>query len=139
MKRPPAAAVLFLAAMACSCVAGCGDKGPELGRVEGTVTLDGSPLAGARVEFQPQQGGSPSYGSTDEAGHYELIYSVDRPGALLGSHEVRITTFREESDGTGPPTVIPEKAPPRYNSETELTREVKPGDNPLDFPLESAE
>ena len=35
-------------------VGGCGDGGPPMGKVSGTVTLDGQPLAGAEVEFAPQ-------------------------------------------------------------------------------------
>jgi hypothetical protein len=62
---------------------GCG--GPEFGNVHGTVTLDGEPLVGGTVQFQPD-GGSPAFGVTDEKGHYKLDWSADQGGAPLGKH-----------------------------------------------------
>ena len=118
--------------------AGCGPDGPELAPVAGTVTLDGNPLAGARIEFQPQEGenASPSYGMTDQAGRYKLIYGPGQKGAMLGRHAVRISTGGQSSDGVNPAMEIPERVPPRYNSETELFREVESGGNTIDFKLE---
>jgi len=117
--------------------AGCGNS-VELGQVAGTITLDGQPLAKAKIEFQPQEIGSPSYGRTDENGHYELMFAVDTPGAMLGKHVVRISTFRQEPGSGGPPVTIPERVPPKYNEKSELIREVKPGRNTFDFRLEGA-
>ncbi len=59
-------------------VTGC-SKGPAVAPVEGTVTQDGRPLVRAMVEFQPDSG-APSYGETDDDGHYEIQYQVDRMG-----------------------------------------------------------
>lgn len=118
--------------------AGCGKGGPRLATVTGTVSLDGKPLANAKVEFQPLEGGSPSYGTTDSNGHYRLMFSADRPGAMIGKHVVRITTFRQESKSGEPPVTFPELVPPRYNVNSELTCEVKPGHNTFDFSLHSA-
>jgi hypothetical protein len=122
--------------------AGCGDSGPELGRVTGTVTLDGKPLPKAKVEFQPGAG-SPSYGETDENGHYELMYALRKPGAMVGRHVVQITTERmDRSDPTpanpdGELISYPEILLPRYHAESELEREVKSGSQTIDFPLKS--
>jgi hypothetical protein len=118
--------------------AGCGRDGPTLGRVRGTVTLDGHPLPHAELEFQPQEpGGSPSYGTTDDDGRYTLTFGVDRPGAMVGEHLVRITTFRQLSTEEGGPGVIPERLPPEYNSKSQLERVVETGTNPIDFELSS--
>jgi len=118
--------------------AGCGRGGPTLGRVRGTVTLDGRPLPQAQLEFQPQEpGGSPSYGTTDDDGRYTLTFGVDRPGAIVGQHLVRITTFRQLSTEEGGPGVIPERLPPQYNSKSQLVRVVQTGKNPIDFELSS--
>jgi len=133
------AAALVLGGLACVGAAGCGGGGPELAPVEGTVTLDGTPLPAATVVFQPQGLGSPSSGITDEEGHYELLYAVNRQGAMIGRHTVRITTYAQgRADENGEPTFTPERVPPRYNSQTELTREVEPGGNTFDFLLEGA-
>lgn len=123
-----AVCVLFLA--------GCGDSGPERGQVTGTVTLDGQPLGGATVEFQPREG-APSYGETDAQGRYQLGYTPEKPGAVVGEHTVRITTYRVK----GPPgsqEEVPERVPPEYNAESTVTREVKPGKNVFDFPIKTS-
>ena len=116
-------------------LAGCGPSGPPLGIVHGTITLDGEPLHGARVEFQPQgEGGSPSYGITDAAGHYEANFSVKRPGAMVGTHTVRVSTYAQSPGGDSTKD-LPERVPPQYNSNSELQVEVKAGENTHDFPL----
>ena len=109
---------------------GCGGSSdrPELGQVEGTVTLDGNALAGATITFQPQQGKA-SRGVTDAQGHYVLTYLRDIRGAAIGPHTVAITTATEASPQ--------EKLPARYNRKTELKKEVAAGPNTIDFPLES--
>ena len=141
MDRTIRLTVLFAFCLVSLPAAGCQDSGPELGRVTGTATLDGKPLPNATVEFQPGPGGSPSYGTTDENGRYELSYSVGRPGAMVGKHVVRISTFRQDApddEGLRPVIEYPELLPPRYNEESELTAEVKPGRNEgVNFNLKS--
>jgi len=117
---------------------GCGGAGdtPELGDVSGTVTLDGKPLAGALVTFQPE-GGRPSTGETDESGQYTLTYSSASMGARVGKHSVRIT--KTDVSGTtkdGDP-IEKEIVPSQYNSNSELSADVKPGSNTFDFQLKS--
>ena len=51
------------AAAAAGFLVGCGESGPKLVPVSGTVTLNGKPLEGAAVAFQPDaslQGGLPA-------------------------------------------------------------------------------
>lgn len=122
---------------------GCsGSSGPELGKVSGTVRLDGQPLANASVRFTPEKG-APSIGITDDQGNYELQYSSSRNGALVGNHIVRISTHRhagEDDDGNKTPAV-PEKVPAEYNvnaaQNPEMKREVKSGSNAIDFDLKA--
>lgn len=127
----------LLAAAWLVAVAGCGSSGPPLGRVSGTVTLDGKPLEGARIVFQPLEGDSPSTARTQADGRYELIYLRDHKGATIGKHEVTISTFRQLSgtEGSGR-TEIPERVPARYNDATQLVRQVEPGSTTFDFELE---
>ncbi len=122
--------------------AGCGSDG-NLAPVKGIVTLDGEPLAGARVEFDPapEEGirgkstGSASYGKTDSSGRYTLQYTHEKQGALVGKHTVRITTRGMTVDADGKEVLVPERLPPKYHLDSELTREVTPGSNTFDFPL----
>ncbi len=46
---------------------------PPLGRVYGTVTLDGEPLAGVIVNYQPENG-RVATAETDAKGYYDLVY-----------------------------------------------------------------
>jgi len=112
-------------------VAGCGDS--KFGQVSGTVTLDGQPLANATVEFQPKNG-SPSYGETDQKGRFQLLYSPKKAGASVGEHTVRISTYRIVADAANSVT-LPEKVPPVYNSDSQETREVKPGRQTMNFDI----
>jgi hypothetical protein len=102
-----------------------------LAKVKGKVTLNGKPLEGAIVQFQPtEEGGSPSAGKTDAQGRYELMHTFDQPGAMPGEHVVSIRTaaayYDEEAE---------ELIPAKYNSQTGLKRTVEPGRNTFDFEL----
>jgi len=108
---------------------GCGGRGPKLGQVQGTVTLDGQPLKHAAVIFEPKAGGRASMAITDASGHYELIYLRDIKGALLGSHKAKISTASEDDPK--------QRIPARYNRQTTLTAEVTPGANQHNFNLTS--
>ncbi len=120
---------------------GCGGAaGPELGRLSGTVTLDGKPLANARIVFQPTgQLASPSVSDTAEDGAFELRFNRDRKGVLPGSHQIRVTTARVVTDASGKETDVQEVLPAKYNAKTELTYDVKTGSNQLDLKLESSQ
>lgn len=75
---------------------GCG---PRVAPVSGIVTLDGDPLPGATITFEPLSGepGQESTGRTDESGSFALArISNGKPGALVGEHRVHITTISTE-------------------------------------------
>jgi hypothetical protein len=129
---------------------GCGGRNdqPELGQVTGTITLDGKPLSGIAVVFQPDSG-RPARGMTDAEGKYELTYIRQTKGTKVGPNRVEIAPSEdgapeefenvdEESKSvtkrskSGKPTI-----PSRYNLRSELKAEVKAGKNTFDFQLES--
>lgn len=123
-------AVAALGLLLACLVAGCQSDRPPLGRVGGTVTLDGAPLAGALVVFTPDGPGRSAIATTDTTGRYELSFLRDIAGANVGTHTVRITTATEDRGGK-------EILPDRYHAKTELTAKVESGTNTLDFPLQS--
>ncbi|WP_459555568.1 transthyretin-like family protein [Lacunimicrobium album] len=85
--RIPTFGLLFVVAM----LSGCGPRsGLEIIPVDGVVTLQGQPLSNALVTFYPQSGRSSS-AKTDSTGHFDLKYSADKMGAVVGTHEVHIT------------------------------------------------
>ncbi|MGQ9763180.1 MAG: carboxypeptidase-like regulatory domain-containing protein [Thermogutta sp.] len=120
-------------------VAGCGNRGPALGQVEGTVTIDGVPLPGARVIFTPVEGGRSSMAVTDGSGHYVLEFAAGEKGAMVGRHQVTISTFEAgETDDSGKLVGhVPERVPEKYNKNTTLEVEVKRSRQVHDFKLES--
>ena len=124
--------------LALTTLAGCFSGRPDLdfGNVSGKVTLQGKPLPHATVKFQPESG-RPSYGKTNEAGEYTLNFMGKEWGALVGNHEVWVTTEdRIENQETGESRWQPEILPPKYNTKTTLSAVVEPGDNVHDFDLE---
>lgn len=136
----PLAAVWLAVGLPAAGVSGCGGAArPNVpfGKVTGQITLDGEPLAKARVVYEPQAG-RPSYGLTSEAGEYELRYKGQPWGAIVGRHTVRITTAEviEESPDADP-VIIKERLPKRYHEASTLTADVTAGNNIIDFALTS--
>ena len=114
-------------------VIGCGrGSDVEVGKVAGTVTLNEQPLAEATILFQPESG-RPSYGTTDSQGKYTLEYTGGVEGAMVGRHKVIIRSEVPGEDGE-PPRVA-EKLPAKYHSQSELSADVKAGQNTFDFDL----
>ena len=75
------------------CLIGCSGGPsdlPDLGKVTGTVTVDGTPAGNVIVSFNPTAGGRPSSGTTDAQGRYELVYSTQYMGAIVGKHKVTV-------------------------------------------------
>jgi hypothetical protein len=133
---------------------GCSGGGPELGVVKGKVTMDSQPLSNVLVTFVPEGGGRPSTGTTNAEGNYSLIF-LDKDGALVGKHKVSVTTlstaapvteypsdspeYAKQASGTGSATqkAPGEPIPDKYNTKTELVKEVKSGDNTINLELTS--
>jgi hypothetical protein len=107
--------------------------GPELGVVRGTVSLDGEPITNASVTFWLGTG-RPSVGVPDAAGRYELRFTVNQTGALIGEHRVYISTAVPQQDDT----TSTERIPAKFNVKSTLVREVKPGTNIIDFDIQSS-
>jgi hypothetical protein len=106
--------------------------------VSGKVTLNGTPLAHATVNFLPLakpgsiDAGESSAGKTNAQGQFTLTSSTGRKGALVGRHRVSISALdqRAGEHDTRPPRggwPKADKVPIRYNSKSELTFDVPPG------------
>jgi len=111
--------------------------------ISGTVALDGQPLDGGRIEFQPV-GPGVATGAAIEQGSYR----VDREsGPTPGRYRVNISSPVEtgassEPEGSAPGRGQPgatERIPARYNASSTLTVEVKAdATDPFDFSLDSS-
>ncbi len=113
----------------------------ELVPVDGTVTMDGEPLAGASVMF----GGGSAMGETDANGHYELARG-DRKGVTVGDHTVVIEKWVTEdgspykSDEVSPMEAnAKQEIPAKYSNgeTTELKATVPAAGGTIDFELKS--
>ncbi len=134
-------ATAILLAVAC---AGCSPSPFNLVPVSGSVSLDGQPLAGGIVNFQPivaGPGANAGPGSTARIGpdgRYTLATIRGEPGAVVGKHRVKIYSYNAETakqDANGGPQGR-EKVPPRYNYESKVTFDVPTaGTDKADFEL----
>src|SRR4051794_20874958 len=92
----------FLLAVFCSATIGCGGSTPCGGR----VTLDGSPLAGASLMFNPQfNGGVQASGLSDKDGLFTLVTITGERSISPGEYAVLVTK-KEQVAGT-PSTEVP--------------------------------
>ena len=103
------------------------------------VSLDGSPLKGGLVRFEPSSPGPPSscygaQGTIGADGYYRLTTFTANDGAIPGMHRVVVLPGPETSTPSG------REIPSKYYSlaGSGLEFEVKPRDNRIDIPLTSA-
>lgn len=116
----PALVAIVLAATGCQ----------RIVDVTGTVRLDGKPVKGVIVMFDPASLDQPrGVASTDENGVYKLrrLGPGSKPGVPLGTYSVKVMSDMDNPSAGR----IPEK----YFRNSELTREVK-GPSPHVFDIE---
>ena len=129
--------------LGCVVVAGLGCNSLKFAPVSGRVTLNGDPVAGATVSFEPMtdSGGGPSppgsLGKTNEKGEFTLVGTNGQNGALVGKHRVRISLIAEqegEERQRGKP--VGEKLPRKFNTDSDMTFDVPAGGTTeANFPL----
>jgi hypothetical protein len=118
-------------------VAGCG-SGPV--RVNGLVTLDGTPVSMGTVTFYPVEDGTLYYGVIDTGGRYELASVDGRVAIVPGEYEVavRIVEAVPSADPNQPPQ--PKlRSPAKYGDQktSGFRCRVQPGANTVDLPMKS--
>ena len=137
--RPVRAALAILTALLCT--AGCGDK--NRGTVRGRVTLDGEPVAQGSIIFIPgQQGQGKPTGGPITDGMYHLAGDA---APAVGLNRVEIRANRKSGrmipkpfSPPGEMMEVPEEAvAAKYNDESTLEFEVKPGNNEANWEVES--
>ena len=128
--------VMALAVVFTGCFSG------NVGQVEGTLTLDGKPIPNARISFSPVDGGRASMcENTDENGHYVLYFGTGKTdaGATVGQNRVIIKTLRRRFNENRERQDVPEILPAKFNTQSELVREVTSGSQVIDLTLTTAD
>ena len=90
-----ASVIMVVTLMTATC--GCRPSGLPVQYVEGAVSLDGKPLSGATIAFQPLTAdGLPAYGGTDAKGIYRLTTTRGGRrdgGALVGEYAITVSKW----------------------------------------------
>jgi hypothetical protein len=126
----------FLVALPAILATGCSSD-PRLA-VSGTVKFKGQLLDQGRIEFHPPDGKGTLSGDVIQNGRYSI---PREKGLLPATYEVRIFSYDEK----GPKIdAIPgeaglgfkERIGKKYNTESTLKAEVKPGNTTFDFSVD---
>ena len=125
--------LLLLAVLGCA--------GSKRASVTGKVTFDGQPLEEGRITFVPDQSNpGPTAGAAVVKGTYTVPAAN---GVFVGKNTVQINAVRKTGKkiqspfGPGLIDDVSEFVPKKYNLQSELSRDIKPGKNELDFDLTS--
>jgi hypothetical protein len=125
-----------------SALGGCGNPGNHA-KIHGKVTLDGAPMATGSIRFVPAPGTPGAITGGDiKDGQYEIAVAK---GPAIGTNRVEIQSMRATGkrihDAMLPPDqtaeVFENAVAPKFNSESTLEVQVKPGDNTADFDVQS--
>lgn len=105
---------------------GCGGGDlPDTVPVTGTVTMDGTPVDGATVNFLSDQGNLVSSGTTDASGKFSLttiVGSQSVPGAVVGGHGVAVV----KTEATGQQMSDPKAMMEKMTTNPAITSDFKP-------------
>jgi hypothetical protein len=117
-------------------LAGCGGPDYKLVPVSGKVTLNGKPVPEAHVSFEPRAVGPGCYARTDAEGRFTMQSVLDdKPGAVPGTHVVRITTARSGNPNDDAAEMVGEVAPQRFLDGSESFDVPAGGTDQADFEL----
>jgi len=121
-------------AVAVTALAGCGSSGTA---ASGDVTFDGQPVDDGGIVFVPDGGADATQvGASIHDGKYAID---DGRGLRPGKYKVQITWMKKTGKKfQGADGIEDEKLqvlPPRFNTETTQTAEVKRGKNTISFTL----
>ena len=117
--------------------AGCGSSDPRLA-ISGTVQFKGKPLDQGRIEFHPPDNKGTMSGAEVVNGKYAFPRTT---GLAPNTYEVRIFSYDEKGQKLeavpGEPGIgFKERIPRKYNLDSKLKAEVKPGQTNFDFTLD---
>lgn len=122
---------------------GCGKGDANRGTVSGAVTLDGKPLEQGSILFTPIEGTKGVVaGGQIQNGQYRFVGAT---GPAIGMNRVEIQAMRKNGKMIPKPMGAPgemvegseQAVAARFNSESTLKIEIKPGENTANFDVTS--
>ena len=136
MRKKIVSIIAFSCILTCFvAIVGC-QKNDGLCSVEGTVTLDGAPLAEGTINFGPMAG---SHGTATGAkitdGKYSARASAGEMVVTVRSQKRETVQDPDHGEMITATEIIPEK----YNQQSELKATIQPGKNTFDFDLKTTE
>ena len=115
---------------------GCSDGKSS---VTGSVTLDGRPVASGSVTFVKQDGELAREGAVIHGGTFHAAVPPGKYKLELNAQKVVGKRKQKAFDGSDEEVEITEELfPPRYNTNSELLQEIKPGANVIKLDLKSS-
>ena len=106
-------AALLVGSISLAATPGCGQSGPELAPVIGTVQWKGggpaTELANYNVSTQPVGKGDSATGVVQADGTFTLSTLAENDGAIVGKHKVALGAPMPELDKPVPKPLIPER------------------------------
>ena len=135
MPHPSKTSLLFIVALGCSILLGCGSR---VSTVSGKVTLDGEPLAHGTIAFVPADGATASAEVQIKDGFYSVPMPPGRKRVQISATKVIGKRVVYEGDPNSPVVDnVQEIIPPQYNAATTLTFEATAGGAKQNFELKS--
>jgi hypothetical protein len=124
----------FVIAMPLLFAAGCAEETEAV--VTGSITIDGEPARTGYIGFTPVDGRGSVNGGKIVDGKYTAKATIGTVKVDIRVPKVIGEQPTYAGDPNSPMTQITaETLPPKYNDQTELVLEIKPGENKKDYPL----
>jgi hypothetical protein len=121
-----------------SLIAGVGGCGGGVGAVNGTVLVDGEPVANGAVTLVKTEGGMVREGAVIKGGVFQARVPPGKYKIEVTAQKVVGKRKQKGFDGKEEEVDLTEEMiPERYNARTELSEEIKPGSNSVKLDLKS--
>jgi hypothetical protein len=137
MNRQPIASTAVLLILTAILQAGC-DQGPPVGTITGDVNFDGQPVKDGHVLFTPVDGMGQTGGAAIREGKFQAE-KVPVGKMKVELHGNKVVGKRKAYDTPESPWEddVAELLPAKYNSKSDLTLEVKKGNQDVKYDLKS--
>lgn len=118
-------------------LAGCSSSPPR-GIVHGEVTFDGQPVQDGTILFEPESGQGQTAGGPIKEGKFTAEVPVGKMRVRINGNKKTGRRYRVYETPESPLVdEVVELLPPKYNVNSELTLEVKKGEQQASFHLKS--